>query len=1256
MSKGKALDKLFPEILGKNFSGCFNLIRPEVKDLTFHSLTSLTGQLIVIECKNSKKTLLRGQLEFLQDTNQFLFLGSPWFSSIEDVLQNNLSIPDFAFHDPMIDLLHAMKAHEITTKDLKVLLNTVNRQKNELIKVNKEIHDIALFSTQNPDPLIRINEKGDLIQINPACENLKSFDYLNIRYDAKNLFKVIAKQIDTTSERWVFEAKSGENEYSFVCIPMKEEGYINIYGRNISQQKSDQKQLELLSLIIQETQNAVIVTNAEGKIEWVNKAFEKITEYSLDEVKGKTPGSILQGKETDPVSVNYIREKIRNAEPFVTEIFNYKKSGNGYWLRINGQPIFDKSGNVTGFFAIEEDITMEKRTQDKINEAATRMSSLITNLQAGILLENENRTIGLINKRFCDLFNIPLNPEQLIGSDCSQAAEQSKYLFKDPDFFVTRINEILCNRKLVINDLLELKDGCYYERDFVPIWNKEKYEGHLWIYRDISDKINADIKLEEQRMFYEEILDNIPSDIAVFDNQHNYLYVNPMGISDPNLRKWIIGKKDEDYFKYRNKPSDIAENRRTLFESVIKSRKLKSWEEELLQPDGSRKYVMRNLYPVADKDCKIKIVIGYGVDITNIKNIQQQIKDSEKKYRDVIDNSLAMITTHDLEGRLITVNPVVCKTYGYSNNELIGHLLKEFIPESDKKLFDKFYLSKIKRDKKARGVLKIIHKNGNIVYSLFNNILKEEPGIEPYVIGFAIDITDRIKAEQELKIAKKITDELAQTKQQFLANMSHEIRTPMNAILGMGRQLGKTRLDENQNFYLKSINKSAENLLVIINDILDISKIEAGKLTLEKIGFELNSIIQNVMEVMMFKAEEKGLVFSNSVYDKNISKVLIGDPYRINQILLNFVSNAIKFTENGSVDIVCSMLSENETKQTICITVSDTGTGMDEQFVNNLFEKFSQEDESITRKYGGTGLGMNICKQLVSLMDGRLDVKSTKGKGTSVSFTIELKKGSYGDLKEKEIAAFDVNILSGRKILIVDDNEMNRVVAANILKEYGAVTDEAVNGEDAIEKLRASNYSLVLMDVQMPVMDGIQSTRIIRKEISKTIPVIALTAYALKGNDKKFIDAGMNDYVSKPFEENLLMNVVAKWLNCKVSNVTEQKPVNNSEKLYDLSTLINLSKGNQEFIDKMIHLFIEQAKNSIDQISQAYANEDFNTIKNVAHSIKPTLLNMGILSLLDVVNQTEQYAEEYKTSEKLKTLIDKIENVLTVVIYQLKNK
>lgn len=1388
-STGTTLKKIFANTTGEKFFHNYNIKRPELKEAGFESMRALNGQLLIVECFNEKKTKLRGQMDFLPETGQLLFMGSPWFDSIEELIENNLLLHDFAPHDAMTNLLHVMKTQENTNDDLKFLLKTVSRQKDELKNANQAIHDIALFTTQNPDPLMRINFAGDLLQNNPAAARLDFLEHENKVYRNDEFFKLVAEKIDKENKRWIIEASSDGIDYSFVCVTMHAEEYINIYGRDITQKKKDRRELERLSLIVQQTVNAVIITDAAGKIEWVNTAFEKVTGYTLAEVLGKAPGSFLQGVATDPQTVAYMKKQIGNSEPFSCEIYNYKKNRTGYWLRISGQPVFDKSGKVINFFAIEEDITREREAEEKLKEfdkrinvalqkigdnvwehdfttghtsfsregyqlpgytpeeyknnvniwyscihpddiklvetnderyrtgqidhhtleyrilhkdgtvnwvldrgvvieknkegkpikiigthsditkqkenekeleaTATRLSSLIANLHAGVLLESENRTIKVANKQFCNMFNIQADPAQLTGTDCSKSAEQSKHFFVDPDGFIAGINKVLKERKTITGDKLQLVDGRFFERDFIPIWNDGRYDGHLWVYQDITEKINADKKLENQRKFYEEILDNIPSDIAVFDSGHHYLYLNPVAIKDPELRKWMIGKTDEDYVAYRNKPLSIVEGRRKIFNSVIEFKKLRQWEEKLIQPDGSARYIMRNMFPVLNKDSEVSLVIGYGLDITNIKNIQQQIEQSEKKYRDVIDNSLAIVTTHDMEGRFITVNPMVGKVYGYADEEMIGHSLKEFIPEEDKPLFNEQYLDRIKNKKQSSGIFRVLNKDGRIIYTLYNNFLKEEEGKEPYVIGFAVDITDRILAEKELKVAKKVTEEMVQTKQNFLANMSHEIRTPMNAIMGMSRQLQKTTLNEKQHNYLDSITAASENLLVIINDILDLSRLEAGKLALEKIGFEPKMVVGMVMQVMNHKAEEKGLQLTNSFCDAQLSPILIGDPYRINQVLLNLVSNSIKFTETGSVDIACKIIGNTGSGQQVQITVKDTGIGMDPDFVKNLFQKFRQEDESVARRFGGTGLGMSITKELVDLMGGEIEVTSEKDKGTEISIRFTFEKGSEKDLPQKNITAANAGVLSNKKILLVDDNEMNRLVATTILNEYSVLVTEAANGSEAITLMCEQNFDLVLMDIQMPVMDGLEATSVIRNKLRSAIPVIALTANAIRGENEKCFAAGMNDYLSKPFEENQLIQIISRWIDNKQGKINEEDivPVNeNRTPLYDLTKLIDIAKGNEAFIKKMRDLFVDQVPSSVNEIKQALAAGDMAKIKSVAHRIKPSIDNMGIVSAKEAINNIELNAAELQAAGELSTLINKLDTVISKVVSELENQ
>jgi signal transduction histidine kinase/CheY-like chemotaxis protein len=395
-------------------------------------------------------------------------------------------------------------------------------------------------------------------------------------------------------------------------------------------------------------------------------------------------------------------------------------------------------------------------------------------------------------------------------------------------------------------------------------------------------------------------------------------------------------------------------------------------------------------------------------------------------------------------------------------------------------------------------------------------------------MGIHLDLTGHRELELSLIKAREEAEKSAKAKEVFLANMSHEIRTPLNGIIGMVRELMDTQLSVEQNTSVSHAQTASQHLLSIINNILDLSKIEAGAFELEKKPFNLKEIMEEAERILRPSITKKELAVTFLV-DNELSNCFLGDSPRIRQVLLNIVNNAIKFTEAGFINVECKVVGASETSQHVKIIIADSGIGMEENFIKMIFTKFSQENNTLRRKYGGTGLGLAITHELVNLLGGKIQVESEKGRGTKfiMDFNFEIHSNQPKD--EAPMPIDYMKTLSGKNILLVEDNQMNRLVATNLLKRYQINIVLANHGREALEKIEEQSFDMILMDLQMPVMDGLEATRLIRKQNNKT-PIVALTANAFKSEIASCYEAGMNDFATKPFEVEVLLSTIAKNL------------------------------------------------------------------------------------------------------------------------------
>ena len=763
-----------------------------------------------------------------------------------------------------------------------------------------ELQKLALIARHTDNAILITDKEGRADLVNEAFEKTTGYKIDEIRgkkilemvqgSDRKKIkpSKIIRAMMEKRSVEMNVEffTKEGKPYWAWLQVQPVFNGqgeitqFISIH-RDISQRKKIEDALKdnvkQTRLIIDTALDAYILINSKSIVIRWNKQAEKMFGYSIKEAVGKKISDLIIPDSMRELHVLGMKNFLQHGTgAYINkriEITAQHKSGEQFLVELAVNPLRIRNDNF--FSAFIKDISVQKKSQYELESSTSRISTLMQNLHAGILVENEYRKIVLVNKGFCHLFDIPAEPEQLVGIDCASALDQAKHLFKEPDKFIERINDLLSARQQLIEEQLELADGRVFERDYLPIFSGDRFLGNLWQYSDIT------------------------------------------------LRK---------------------------------------------------------------------------------------------------------------------------------------------------------------------------------------------------------------KAETELKNARQEAISASIAKSQFLANMSHEIRTPLHAIHGLTRLLEDTQITEEQKRLIKGLNSSSEGLLSIVNDVLDFTKIEAGQMDLFETEFLLDELVKNVFDAFEFKADEKEVKLQIK-FDKKIKGHLWGDSVRLRQVLINLMNNAIKFTPKGQVILECKLVKSTRSSFVICFNVADTGIGIAEENRLKIFQSFQQEDSGTTRSYGGTGLGLAISKQLVELMGGQLDVTSIKNHGSEFFFTLSFRKVKVPVKPTVEnLPELNVSFLEGIRILLVEDNRLNQFIAKSMLQKWNMIVTVANNGREALEILRENSFQIVLMDLQMPEMGGIEATRIMRSELNLDVPVIALTANAIKGVIEECLSAGMNDYILKPFVPDVLSKKIFQLL------------------------------------------------------------------------------------------------------------------------------
>jgi PAS domain S-box-containing protein len=650
------------------------------------------------------------------------------------------------------------------------------------------------------------------------------------------------------------------------------------------------------------------------------------------------------------------------------------------------------------------------------------------------------------------------------------------------------------------------------------------------------------------------------------------------------------------------------------------------YELTYIRKDGSRFPALVSVTALRDAQ---NTIIGYlliGTDNTarklveaEQKKLDQRLRDQQFYTRSLIESNIDALMTTDPSGIITDVNKQMEALTGCTRDELIGAPFKNYFtdPEraeagikrvlSEKKVTD-YELTARARD----GKQTVVSYNATTFYDRDRTLQG--------VFAAARDVTERKRVEAELQQARAVAESASQTKSDFLASMSHEIRTPMNAIIGIADLLAKTPLSPEQNNYVQIFRRAGDNLLHLINDILDLSKVEASQLELERTRFSLSDLLGKVTEMVTVRAHEKGLALVCAIAPE-VPCDLVGDPTRLRQVLLNLIGNAIKFTESGEVALRVTLDMDTPVPGALRFTISDTGIGIAGDKLGAVFERFTQADSSTTRRYGGSGLGLTISKRLVELMGGRISVESGVGKGSVFSFAVPLE--IWAGVTRQAILSVGTGPkppLPALHVLLVEDSADNRTITIAFLQDTPYRVEIAENGAIAFEKFAAGHYDLVLMDRQMPVMDGLTATRAIREweraNQRPPTPIIALTAAALKGDREKCLAAGCTAFLTKPIKQEVLLQAI------KEHSTVAPPSLNDVSGRKDMI----LVRANPKLTD-LIPGFLQNRRHDVIAMLVALDRGDFETVENLGHGMKGAGGSWGFQGITEIGAALEQAAE-----------------------------
>jgi len=998
------------------------------------------------------------------------------------------------------------------------------------------------------------------------------------------------------------------------------------------------------SSLIEASLDPLITISAEGKIMDMNQAKVNITGLA----RKKLIGSNFFDYFTDPQMAREVYQEVFANGSIADSPLTFRHiNGTLTDVLFNGSVYKDAKGNILGAVIVARDISEQKwATELRIaNKELAFQNDEKEKRAAELIIANKELAFQNDEKeKRAEELSIA-NKELAFQNDEKEKRAEELIIANKELAFQNEEKEKRAEELIIANKELAFQNDEKEKRaEELSIANKE-----LAFQNDEKEKRAAELIIANKELvFQNEEKEKRAAELVIADKE----LVFQTGEKEKRAAELVIADKELVF--------QTGEKKKRAAELIIA-------DKELVFQTGEKEKRAEELI-IADKELVFQNEEKEKRETANkeLEAFSYSLKLASQYSLSLIEASLDPLVTISPEGKITDMNEALANITGLTREELTGSDFFDYFTEPQ--MARDVYQEVFAKGSVADSPLTLRHANGKLTDVLFNgSVYKDDTGNVLGVVIVARDVTEQKRFEKEL-VEAKVFAELAtviaeeakskaesavMAKQQFLSNMSHEIRTPMNAIIGFTKVVLKTDMSAKQKEYLTAIKMSGDALIVLINDILDLAKVDAGKMTFEQTPFKMSASISAMLHLFETKIQEKNLKLIKN-YDINIPKVLVGDPIRLHQIILNLVSNAVKFTTKGEITVSVQILSENEEKVTIEFSVTDTGIGIAKEKTAHIFENFEQATSGTSRLYGGTGLGLAIAKQLVESQGGTISVKSKLTEGSTFSFILPFQKTNAEAELETEIMELDAEV-KNIKVLVVEDIALNQLLMKTLLGDFGFQHDIAGNGKIAIEKLQNKSFDVILMDLQMPEMNGFEATEYIRNTMNSQVPIIALTADVTTADLKKCKAVGMNDYISKPVDERLLyskiIDLVKKPNLMKDTGNKANDEIHvllSSERLkcIDLTYLNKQTKADPTLMMEMIRLYLDQTLPLVVKMKQSLYDKDWVSLYSAVHKMIPSFFIMGIhKDFEDMAKKIQEYARTQQYLGDIQELVIKVENV-----------